>query len=105
VKTNYFTKVKWELYTHFQGDLNKLLFLYKKRHDLTILKLKTPLNLFGKFLAIFTVHRSLDLLIFALVKQLHPPQNEITPDLALSFTLTAHKLWFLTADTLWFGDN
>lgn len=98
MKTHYFTKVKWELYTHFQGDLNKSLFLYyKKRHDLTILKLKTPLNLFGKFLAIFTVHRSLDLLIFALVKHPNPPKNEITPDLALSFTLTA--------DTLWFGEN
>lgn len=71
--------------------------LLKKRHDLTILKLKTPLNLFGKFLGIFTVHRSLDLLIFALVKQPHPPKYEITPDLAFSFTLTA--------DTLWFGDN
>ena len=98
MKTNYFTRVKWEVYTHFQGDLNISLFLYKKkRHDLTILKLKTPLNLFGKFLGIFTVHRSLDLLIFALVKQPHPPKYEITPDLAFSFTLTA--------DTLWFGDN
>lgn len=31
---NYFTRVKWEVYTHFQGDLNISLFLYKKK-DMT----------------------------------------------------------------------